>query len=169
MWPHQWKYRLYFFSRLFFFFLFHSCACWCVNNEPMFEEENRWKRLILFCSRLVVNCLIMRATLSGCLVPFIVFYISFSVNLCFCPPPPTDVRIKASPWPLSSPDPTQRLGRRSASLHIPQYEIACRERSLSYLFFSRHAFGHLHQKHLNIDFSSSQTVPPLFSLIRPPG
>lgn len=76
----------------------------------------------------------MRDIWPGCPLPFNIFSVSFSVNLCFCPCPSpfptTDLSIKVSPWPLSNPDPTQRLGRRSASPHLPQYESSCRKRCL---------------------------------------
>lgn len=154
MWPHQWKYHLYFFSRLFFFF-FLFCACWCATNEPTFEEK-RWKRLVIFCSQLVADCLIMRATLSGCLLPFIIFYISFSVNL----PPP-------EPWPLTKARTPLSLSAHSSVWNRLRGTFLI----LFDLFFPAcmSARRHPRQEHLNIELSNSQTVPPLFSLTRAPG
>lgn len=69
------------------------------------------------------------ARLSFCLSTSFTFP-SLWICVSAPPPPTTDPSIKVSPWPLSNPDPTQRLGRRSASPHIPQYESFCRKRSL---------------------------------------
>lgn len=141
------------------FFFFHFCACWCARNEPMFEE-NRWQRLIIFCSQLVVKCLIMRATLSGCLLPFIVFYISFSVNLCFCPPSNWSQDQGISVTPLEPRPHTKARTPLSLSAHSSVWNRLQGTFLILFDFFSRHACLHVNTRIRNIWTLSSVAVKP---------